>query len=200
MIPLYTAICGCKYPIQQRKDIICFRDEGIFKNPIMEAKRYKLLPHLFFDEKITIWIDANIQMLITPEDAVKRFLGKADMAIFAHPHRDCFYDEFTALRKNEGRFKIPWLQEQLKQQEDKYRSELFPAHYGLWECNFIIRRNNPKVNNLMNAWWAEICRWQWRDQVSFPYILRKHGEGIVFNTILGPDIRCNPSFKYTYHT
>jgi hypothetical protein len=35
---------------------------------------------------------------------------------------------------------------------------------------FIIKRNNEKVNRLMEAWWAEICRWSYRDQVSFPVV------------------------------
>ena len=29
------------------------------------------------------------------------------------------------------------------------------------------------MNAFNEAWWAEICRWSYRDQVSFPYVLSK---------------------------
>ena len=198
MIPIYTAICG-KYPYT-RTDIKCFGTENIFQNPVMEAKRYKILPHLFFDDPITIWIDGNITLLIPPEEAVRKYLGRADIAIFRHPIRDCLFDEINALQRDTGRFAIRWLKKSLAEQFKKYWDDEFPIHYGLWECNFIIRRNNERVNNLMNAWWAEICRWQWRDQVSFPYVLSKYGAGVKLATVKTADIRNNENFLYRYHS
>ncbi len=62
---IYTAVVG-DYPIK-RKDIKCFGDEGIFNRGVMEAKRYKVLPHQFFKEDITIWIDGNIYLKVNKE-------------------------------------------------------------------------------------------------------------------------------------
>ena len=150
---IYTAICG-KYPIE-RKDIICFGDEGIFKNPVMEAKRYKILPHLFFPEKeVTIWVDANVWLKVSNNEAINKFLGDADIAVFKHPFRKNAYEEFNTLRTQE-RFKGEWLQSQLGLQQKSYEDVGFPLKSQLCECNFLIRRNNEAVNNLMDKWWAQ---------------------------------------------
>jgi hypothetical protein len=183
----------------ERNSITCLGNEGIFINPSMEAKRYKVLPHLFFpDEPITTWVDANIAVKVDDERIEERFLGKADMAIFKHPFRNTVEEEFKILQVIE-RFKIPWLQSQLNGQEMAYKKEGFPIDSPLWECNFIIRRNTPSINRLMDAWWSEICRWQWRDQVSLPYVAWKYGQGINIKTIDEGDIRNHLDFEFVNH-
>jgi hypothetical protein len=195
-IEIYTATCNYKFI---RNDILCFNGENIFQNPILEAKRYKILSHLFIDSDISIYVDGNIILNIPLESAVEKYLGNNDIAIFKHPHRDCIYNEFDVLY-NDGRFKFNnYLQQKLRNQDQFYKLQGYPKHIGLWECNFIIRRNNEKVIKLMNAWWAEICKWQWRDQVSFPYVLWKYGKGIKMNTINEVDIRRNSNFTYYNH-
>jgi hypothetical protein len=163
----------------------------------MEAKRYKILGHHFLDEDILIWTDANITMKISNQEAIKKFLGDSDLMIFKHPKRNCIYKEFAELRKCE-RLNDEWLQKNLKEQELYYRKKGMPTEFGLWECNFIIRRNTPIINNLFNDWWAEICRWQWRDQVSLPYILWKN-KHIKFKSFDGNDIRNRNEFEYKWH-
>lgn len=188
---IYTATCGYRI---KRNDIKCFNGEGIFNKPVMEAKRYKVLPHLFFDNEITIWIDGNIYSKLENKYLINRFLGDADIAIFKHPFRNTVWEEFGVLKEHK-RFKIDWLQKKLKEQEAHYKKQGLPANTPLYECNFLIRRNNEKVNNLMNAWWAEITRWQWRDQVSFPYVLWKYGKDIKIKVEEG-NIRKNKFFKH----
>lgn len=193
---MYTAISG-DYPYK-RDDIKCFGDEGIFKRSVMEAKRYKILPHKFFDNDFTIWIDGNIYFKESNDYAVSKFLRDADIAIFKHPFRDNVWQEFDVLQKD-PRFKDEWLQKGLKEQREAYEKEGLPKDTGLWECNFIICRNTPEVNRLMEAWWAEICRWQWRDQVSFPYVLWKYGKDVKMRTVQEVDIRRHKMFKYLNH-
>lgn len=193
---IYTAVAGDSYPIK-RYEIPCFRDEGVFKRPVMEAKRYKVLPQLFWpDHEITIWLDANITTTALPQQLVDEFLGDADIALFRHSYRETVWQEIAALRVDH-RMRDPYLQRQMAEQEKRYRAEGLPDDTPLYECNFLIRRNNPHVNGMMNAWWAQICRWQWRDQVSFPYVLWRHPGVIVrahrFN------IREHPLFRYANH-
>ena len=180
-----------------RTDIKCFHDDGIFQREVMEAKRYKILGHHFLDEDILIWTDANITMKISNQEAIKKFLGDSDLMIFKHPKRNCIYKEFAELRKCK-RLNDEWLQKNLKEQELYYRKKGMPTEFGLWECNFIIRRNTPIINNLFNDWWAEICRWQWRDQVSLPYLLWKN-KHIKFKSFDGNDIRNRNEFEYKWH-
>src|SRR5882724_5221632 len=83
---VYTAIVG-DYPIK-RTDVRCFTGQGLFRRPVMEAKRYKVLPHLIYPKKeVTIWVDGNLWLKANPDDAIERFLGDADMAVFQHPQR-----------------------------------------------------------------------------------------------------------------
>lgn len=189
---VYTAIAGT-YPIK-RDDIACFHAEGIFERPVMEAKRYKILPHLFFPEQnVTIWIDGNIWLKVPPETVVDELLQDADMAAFAHPFRANVWQEFGALGEQK-RFQIPWLQAQLRAQEAAYRDAGLSDDAPLLECSVLIRRNSEAVGRLMNAWWAQICRWQWRDQVSLPYVLwKQRGVKLAVHPI---NVRDHPFFRH----
>ncbi len=188
---VYTAIAG-DYPIR-RDDVICFTGDGVFRNPIMEAKRYKVLPHLFFpDEPITIWIDGNIWLRAEAQAVASTLLGSADMAVFKHSYRQTVWQEFKTL-KEDPRFAITYLQKQLVEQEQTYLQEGLPRDALLFECNVLIRRNNDRVNRLMEEWWAQICRWQWRDQVSFPYALWR---SYVNLSIITANVRDHPMFKH----
>lgn len=188
----YTAIVG---DYSARSDVACFGDEGVFKRHVMEAKRYKVLPHLFFQrEDVTVWVDGNIRLKVDVGVVVDELLGEADVAVCAHPYRDTVWQEFAALEKDR-RFAIPYLQSQLRQQRQAYRDDGLPADAPLYECNILVRRNNERVARLMDAWWAQICRWQWRDQVSFPYVLWKHG-GYVDVRAVTPNAREHPFFDY----
>lgn len=183
----------------KRSDIKCFNDCGIFTNEVMEAKRYKVLGHLFYpDHDILVWSDANISLNISIDDAIKKYLGDNDLMVFPHPKRNCLYKEIEVIRKTQ-RLQNPYLQQQINRQEKQYRKQGHPSNFGLWECNFIIRRNTKYVNAIFDAWWAEICRWQWRDQVSFPIAVNKFRGKIKFTSPNCGDIRLNKDFTYLNH-
>lgn len=197
-IKAYTATAG-PYPII-RDEGICFHEAGIFCRPVMEAKRYKVLPHLFFpDAEITVWHDGNIWLKRPADELVATHLGDADLAVFCHPYRRTIWEEFAVLRRAEGRFNVPFLQDQLREQEAQYRAEGVPDVLPLFECNFLIRRRSPAMARVMDAWWAQICRWQWRDQVSFPYVLWKYGDDLKIRAGSHVNIRRHPDFTYVPH-
>jgi hypothetical protein len=197
LIATYTAIVG-DYPFA-RTDIPCLGGDRIFTYPVLDAKRYKALPHLYFpDADVTIWVDGNIWLNCPQEQIVKEFLGDADIGLFAHFRRATVWQEFAILRED-PRFAIPFLQKQLVEQEASYRTRGLPEDTRVYECNFLVRRNTEPVNRLMDAWWAEICRWQWRDQVSFPYVLWKYGAGINVKTVERSNIRRHHRFTYRRH-
>ncbi len=191
-VKAYTAVSG---DYAGRNDVRCFTGEFIFERPVMEAKRYKVLPHLFFpNDDITIWIDGNIWLQADSRTIADVLLGDADIAAFRHPYRETVWREFAVL-KDDPRFAIPYLQKQLAEQWKTYRAEGLPINTALFECSVLIRRNNARVNRLMDAWWSQICRWQWRDQVSFPYVLWKYGDGVKVNAING-NARAHSLFKH----
>jgi len=177
---MYTSIVGDRDT--PRDDIKCFGDTGLFKSPVMEAKRYKILPHLFFKTDTT-WVDGNVFYKGGIE-------SDADIVIFKHPYRKTVWEEFDTLK-----ILFPDITRELEEQEAHYRAEGLPD-VPLYECNFMIRKNNKQVNKLMEAWWAQICRWQCRDQVSLPYVLWKYPVKVKE---LEGNIRNHKLFKYDKH-
>jgi alkaline ceramidase TOD1/glycosyltransferase MUCI70-like protein len=198
-VALYTAIAGQYSLTHPRSDIRCFEGDGLFAEPVLDAKRFKVLPHLYLPEcATTVWVDANIFPRQSAQELAAFYLCESDVALIAHPYRRTVWEEFAILRKD-PRFAIPYLQRQLVAQEAAYRAAGLPDDTPLFECNFLIRRNAPGVNRLMDAWWSEICRWQWRDQVSFPYVLWKYGDGVRLRVTRNSNIRRNPHFRYVRH-
>jgi len=190
-------------------EFICFTDNkrllknpGIWRviyvksnsmHPRMQAKYFKIMNHMVFPEgnissqygyvnanfyDYTIWIDGSISIK-SPTFArdICSFLTN-NWAIFKHPDRNCIFDEVNAsipLKKYEG--------QPLVEQASFYRAEGHPAHYGLWSCGVIVRLGHPsrELIRFCEAWWNENIRWSYQDQISFPYLLRKHE--MTVNTI-----------------
>lgn len=161
MIKVYTANIGEKDT--PRSDIECFSGYSEFKNPNRNAKIYKVLPHLFMDVEYSIWIDANIDLLISPEEVIG--MMTSDTMVFIHGMRDCLYNEAIAC--------IECGQDDpsvIKSQTGRYRRSGVKEHLGLAMCGVIARRHTKEVERLNEKWWAEICRGSTRDQISFPVV------------------------------
>jgi hypothetical protein len=141
-----------------------------FKSERRNSRIHKMLIHQYVDTKYSIWMDANLKLLITPEEVVERYLQDSDIAVFKHPNRDCLYDEAIICAKN--RLDDP---EVIIEQVKGYEDSGYGKHRGLAECSFIIRRHNARTEAFNNAWWAEYCRHSVRDQISFPYAINKAG-------------------------
>jgi hypothetical protein len=192
-ITVYTAITGKRD--LPRNDITCFGEYDWFKRPVLSAKIYKILPHKFLDTDISIWLDGNIYLLIPPEQLVKEFLGDNEMAVWKHFDRNCIYKEAVAakgLYPEDKEYQV-----MIDGQIEHYKKIGFPENVGLAECNVIIRKHNKKTERFNEAWWAEICRWGWRDQLSFPVVLSRFKDSRV-NFVEG-NPRNHEYFKYNPH-
>jgi hypothetical protein len=132
-----------------------------FKDNRRNSRIHKILVHKYSDADITIWIDGNKQLLMSPDELIERYLGDYDMAIYAHSMRDCIYDEAMVcakLRLDDTEVII----EQAKYYEDRE----YAKHKGLCEGGFIIRKYNARTKAFNNSWWADYCRFSRRDQLS----------------------------------
>jgi len=196
MIEVYTAIINDKDA--PRDDVTVFTGYNKFYSPAMNAKIYKLLPHKFLDAEITVWLDGNISLQVPKEQIVEEWLGDADMAMLRHYKRQDIYWEAKWIPyaiKNH-----PDKRETLKEVDDQiahYEKIGVPRNIGLSMGGIIIRRNKPIVNRFNEAWWAEVCRWSVRDQLSFPVVLREFPE-LKFNRIDG-NIKSHPYLKFDDH-
>src|SRR5436190_4059402 len=171
-IEIITAITGGKdIPVEQDYPVTVFIDAyDKFKDPRRNSRIQKLLPHKYSDADITIWIDGNIKLLISPDEIVEKYLKDYDMAIFGHPSRNCIYQEAITCCK----LKLDDI-ETLIEQVKYYEDHGYGKDKGLCEGGIMIRRNNDKVNRFNEAWWADYCRFSRRDQLSLMPALDKVG-------------------------
>lgn len=158
---IYTANIGGKD--NKLKGVKTFDSYNRFKNNTLNAKIYKVLPHLFIDDEWSIWIDSNIQLKKTEKELIALADGH-DVTVMKHFERDCLYQEAKECK----RLKLDSATT-IDAQVKRYQKEKFPEHLGLGRCNVIIRRNTERVKWSNERWWAEICRGSTRDQISFTY-------------------------------
>ena len=214
-VVVYTAInCGRDRlrPIPRcgSAAFVCFLDEPeavpgwdvramqhVHRDPARATRWYKTHPATLFPHAaITIWIDGTLTPRL-PADADVRELAEwllegAEIATPLHPERDCVYDEARACAGT-------WLEfaDVIEAQMARYRAQGHPAHAGLYENNLLVRRATPRTAELNAAWWDEIERGSWRDQLSLPVVLRRLG---VRACALPPAYgRDNPYFEFTQH-
>jgi len=141
-----------------------------FKQPRMTAKIIKILIHKYCGYEYTLWVDGSLLIVRPIVELVNNFLGNADMALFKHRFRDCAYQEHEASFRNTQHAKGEPASIR-KNQIKKYRKEGLPSKSGLYECTFILRRNNGKIRKFNEMWWSEVSVYSSSDQVPFMYCL-----------------------------
>ena len=194
-IQVYTAIYGDKD--RARDDVTVMSGYDKFTSPVMNAKIYKVLPHKFLDCDISIWLDGNIFLKIPPRQLVQEFLQDADMAVLEHYKRQSIDWEAMMIKRIFKR-RTPWVRDEVDRQMEYYqKSGKIPKRAEMAMGGLIIRRNIPIVNQFNEAWWAEICRWSQRDQLSFPVVRRQFPQMKV-NLVKG-SIKNHPYLTYLDH-
>lgn len=122
----------------------------------LNARMVKVLPHLFLPEHdYSIWVDANIELLVTPKELIE-LMEDYECMVFKHPERENINQEIKACGSRDT---------EKNKDYHKDKSGLLAA------CGVVVRKNTETVNRLNEQWWAEICRGSLRDQLSFPYTL-----------------------------
>ena len=156
------------------------RHPRISSDPTRCARYFKMLPHLFFlNYNYSVWIDGSAVVKNDIRQLVEKYLNRSDMALFAHPERDCIYDEgrvVVELEKDAA--------ELVDQQLERYRNDGYPRHNGLVETAVILRRHlSPEVVRVDEEWWNELLYGSRRDQISFNYVAWKYN--FAWTTIEG---------------
>ena len=146
-------------------DVFVFRENGLFHDPKKQANMYMALSHKYIDADISLYMAGNIILRdMNLKKIAKDLLKNKDIAIYKHPKRNCIYKEAASISNKED----PKI---MKIQMDKYRELGYPENNGLVETGMIIRRHTPEVIAFNNAWFAELCLYSKRSQLSFNYVL-----------------------------
>jgi hypothetical protein len=150
-----------------------------------DQNRYaKMHPHLLpvlagFD--VSVYVDGSIDIVGDVHALVSQCLQAhpdTDLFLYAHPFRDCVYDEARACAGFGHAHALT-----LRRQMGRYRREGLPAHVGLYECNVLIRRHTPKMAQAMDIWWQEYRQHAKRDQLAITWAIWSSGLRV---TSLGP--------------
>lgn len=141
-------------------------------DPARASRRAKLMPHRHFpDADWSIWIDNKSRLKVDPLRVLAAVRTQSDAGFFAFPHfrRDCVYQEgqtVAELGLDDHRI--------IRERMRLYKAEGMPAHSGLIEGHFIIRRHHdPDLVHFGDRWFEHVLRYSRRDQISFPYLAWK---------------------------
>jgi len=134
------------------------------------------------DAMFTVWLDGCLQLLVEPDLLVQKWLidERADIALFAHPVRDCLYQEAKVVKSKAKDFPAT-----VDAQMERYAVKGFPRHFGLGETPVLVRRNTPAVRAFNLKWWRELEEGSLRDQLSFDYVRWLMGDAIKVNLVDG---------------
>ncbi|MDM9628411.1 DUF616 domain-containing protein [Rhizobium sp. S152] len=140
----------------------------VFRDPQRDARRVKLLPHLFLPGKYTIsvWIDSSLSIRNLTSEIVEQVLGDQDIAVTRHSQRNCIYAEAKAVL--DVNYDSPG---RVDRQMRQYANRGFPAAFGLHATMFLVRRHTkPNCIAYDLDWWSQLSRFSKRDQLSFDYV------------------------------
>lgn len=159
------------------------------------ARYHKCLPNVVLPpHECSIWIDGSLAFKdIDPLDSiVNTYLDdECHVATFKHPDRQCVYQEEQAClkwRKDHAQI----MRDQLK----RYKEEGYPPYNGLVETACVARWNNSVANEFNSAWWEELEKHSFRDQLSFNYVCWKLG--LSYGHIEGERFK-SPFFNHINH-
>ncbi|MBS0231940.1 MAG: DUF616 domain-containing protein [Proteobacteria bacterium] len=191
---IYTCMFGYSEPfadfpleLDENTDAICFTDDRTLRSrtwrfqimnpwrfgPVRTSKMVKILAHDFvgpYGE--SLYIDNRVEPKVPIAQIFSYLDATADpMMTFRHPQRTCVYDEADVVVEH-GIDKAEVVSAQMR----KYRCEEFPQNAGLIAGSMLLRRHNdPAVVSVMKAWFEEVRRHSYRDQLSFNYVAWRQG-------------------------
>lgn len=148
----------------------------IFADPQLDARRIKILPHLFLpDFDVSVWIDANSELLRLTDDDARRLSECGDVLARPHDFRSCLYREAKAVLWY--RMDSPL---RVKRQLESYRSAGFPEKFGLHQTAFLVRRHmRDGCIEFARLWWDQVFKHSKRDQLSFDFVRWKLDASVV---------------------
>jgi hypothetical protein len=211
---VYTAIAGGydelkSHPDTPGVDWICFTDDPALRSdewdvrPLVEtgwghatrlaAKWHKVLNHLAlpsgYDQ--SIWIDGSVKIL-NPDfvTSVLSLLDGSDIALFAHPERNCIYDEAVA-SLDYCKYDACDVLGQVRE----YRYKGYPRRNGLWAGGIIGRDHRAHMRAVMDDWWSEILKWGFQDQLSLPVVLDRFS---IWPTVIPGNLYDNRFLKVDF--
>lgn len=136
----------------------------LFEDPELDARRVKLLPHLYLPEfELSVWIDANCQLRRASHQELSALLGDGWLAAPSHESHGCVYRAAHAFVLA-GRDSAARIDRQLAY----YDLLGLPRDAGLHATMFLVRRHlEPECRRFDVLWWEHVSQHSKRDELGF---------------------------------
>lgn len=160
---LYTDQQDCVAPAPWQVRVV----PAAFVDPQMDARRIKVLSHLFLhDYDVSVWVDGNFTVETLSRDFIIDMVNRAPVALCRHQFRNCIFDEAVEIMSRQLDAATPVLN-----QIQYYQARQFPAQLGLHATGFMVRNHRDQHTLKMNMrWWELLSTFSKRDQLSFDYV------------------------------
>ena len=163
-----------------------------------KKNRYvKMFPHKFFKCKYSIYLDGNLQIVGHPSQLVQNGIEQCKTGIAMHlaPRENCIYEEASTVY-HVGKITRKEKNEVIKM----YKKNQMPHHFGMCECNVIVRNHeNSNMKEIMKKWWEHYFNGVKRDQLYFTYTLFKQGYKFKDLLTFGASVNDNVHFLRREH-
>lgn len=180
----------------QRDERLLVHEPRLHMHPRLAAKHAKCLPWEYSDADIIVWIDGSVRATdsLWLDWLIRESEGHL-ISQMIHPVRDDILDEADA--------SAPMLKYQgqpVHAQANHYIQDGHPRNWGLWCTGLIVYRphlDRDLLSQFGRHWLSEQIRWTYQDQISQPYVARKHG---IRPNVLSGHIWDAPHFTLLAHT
>ena len=147
--------------------------------PDVMAAKFVKLQFLRFDVlkrfDVFLWADAALAFDASVVARALRPFGenpRAALALEPHPQRNSSAEELAHCLEAKAPPRLRALRARLEAQRAAYgRVAGWSDDRGLYWAAFFAARRRPAASALFDAWWLEVRRWQYRDQISLPFAL-----------------------------
>lgn len=187
---VYTTVFGVTDPLRDplrpgNTRFVCFTDRPLRSKvweivqvpasatPKRECRKLKQPSQLVFPEAdATLWIDAQLQLLVDPARLLQLFPG--EFSGFRHHKRSRIVDEAPAIIRA-GKGKEDAIYAQLAAyQADGWDTDANPQR-AITNGGFMLRRHTARVRQFNEMWHHEVQTRTLRDQMSLDYCAAKAG-------------------------
>lgn len=158
------------------------------------SRWHKTHPHILFPEyEESIFVDPHINLLTNHLFDTIRQIGK-QLAAPAHFKNMCVYAEAKDILK----FQVDKA-DVVTNQVEFLIDEGMPSNYGLCETGLLYRcHHNDEIVAIDEEWWEMIATRSLRDQLSFTYVLWKHGIQVKDICFRSPRFLVNDYYYYSH--
>ena len=101
------------------------------------------------------------------------FVGSSELQLLAHPWRRPASVAMEMSQAQEEQARIASLRPYILAQSAAYERAGYPMNRDnslYWMCFYAVERSR-RTADVLDAWWFEIRKWQYRDQFSLPFVL-----------------------------